>query len=186
MGHAHYCLILLSYLKVALASCSSLKASRFWSSFTSACSIAFWSWLWIMKSSSRFAISSSRSVTCSIPRRSSDSSWACWYVTYKLTFHDITMISYTMHPELCYFRRFDIPYPVSWTLHSQSLSHLTPCWILELWSRELVQVAVWYWYSVTTTINHIQLYYLPVSSFFCSFSSVFSSCWQTGAWPPCA
>lgn len=69
---------LLSHLKVALASCSSRTASMFWSSITSACSVAFWSWLWMMKSSRRFAMSSSHSVTLSIPRRSSDSSWACW------------------------------------------------------------------------------------------------------------
>lgn len=67
-------------------------------------------------------------------------------------------------------RRFDIPYPVSWTAHSQSSSHLTPCcgW---LWSRELVHVDVWYCHSETTykistwflLINHTKSYYLCIS-----------------------
>lgn len=97
---------------MALASCSSFKDRRFWSSFTSACSIAFWSWLWIMKSSRRLAMSSSRSVTCSIPRRSSDSSSACWYVNYKLLFHEITMRDHTLYSRYVTSEGRGLTYPV--------------------------------------------------------------------------
>lgn len=91
------CATLLLYLKVALASCSSFTARRFFRSVTSASSIAFWSWLWMMKSSRRLAMSSSRSVTCSIPRRSSASSWACWCADYKLTCNEIVRLNFRQY-----------------------------------------------------------------------------------------
>lgn len=93
-------LLLLSqnYLKVALASCSSRMANRLRRSWTSACSCVFWSWLRTMKSSNRLAISSSRSVTCSTPKRSSANSCA-FYGTPQLCQHSVAFY-YTISSKL--------------------------------------------------------------------------------------